>query len=1119
MTTSIGWLNLTQFLGALNDNILKLLIIFYLIGSHGSRDAGIITALVGACFVLPFLIFSAPAGCLADRFAKSRIMTAVKVVEVLVTALAVMALYLGSQGGVYAAVFLMATHSALFAPAKYGSLPELVDKAELSRANGLLESCTFLAIIIGTCLASLLAQLTGGKSWLAACACLLIALAGLWSACRIPATRASDPSRTVSLVPTEILKTLSEVRRDRDLTLAITGLAYFMFIGAFAQLNLISYGIERLGLTGTESGYLFLAAALGIGLGSLLAAKLSGRSVEFGVVPIGAAGLALAPVLLHLAPNRLAPCLAIILCFGISAGLFSLPLQTFIQFRAEPARRGEVLAASTFANWVAILAASLVSWLFSGPLGLSAAQGFSMIGVLTLFLTAISFRVLPDFLLRFLALTVVRCCYRLRVVGSRHLPADGPALLVPNHVSWLDALLLTATSQRRIRFVMDRKIYDLPLLNGLFRLLGVIPVSGADGRKEIVEFIRQARTALDEGFLVCIFAEGEITRNGMLREFRAGFERIVRGTGYPVIPVYIGGAWGSILSYAHGKLLSRFPSPLPYPVSVLFGEPMPAESSAVAVRQAVSELSCDYFDSLKAERLPLGDQFLACARKNWNRRALADTTGTSLTYGRTAAGALALAGKLDNTVDQEKHVGLLLPPSAGGVLANLALTLLGRVPVNLNYTAAESSLRSALGQCGITTVITSRAFLARLPSLPVLPGTLFLEDLLASISGREKLVALIKARLFPVRQLCRREDFHADQPATVIFSSGSTGEPKGVVLSHHNIISNIEALRTVFRVETSDNICSALPFFHSLGFTGTLWFPLVSGFSAAYHSNPLDGEKIAQVVRGHKSTLLLATPTFLTAYLRRARREDFASLRMVVTGAEKLGCKLADAFQERFGIRPLEGYGATELSPVITLSLPEVEVDGIRQYGAKEGSVGHPVPGVAVRVVDPETGAPLKPGEAGMILVKGANLMLGYLGRPEQTAQVIKDGWYVTGDIGMMDEDGFLRITDRLARFSKIAGEMVPHGVVEEELQKMLGKSGVLAVTALPDQKKGEKLAVVYAREAADADSLCRLMSESRLPNLWKPGRDCYFGVESLPLLGSGKLDLRAVKELALAGQ
>lgn len=1122
---SFSRLNATQFLGAMNDNILKLLIIFYLIGSSGADKAGVITATVGAAFVLPFLLFSAPAGCLVDRLRKSRIIVAVKAVEVVVTAFAVAAFAMKWHNGLYVVIFLMAVHSAFFAPAKYGVIPELADREQLSRANGLVESFTYLAIIMGTVVASALTQVVGERYWLAALVCLAVALAGLWSASRIDETQPGDGTRHVSMLPTEILRTVMDIRHDRYLMLAVIGQAYFMFVGAFAQLNLIAYGMQKMGLSEAHSGYLFLAAALGIGGGSLLAAKLSGRDVEFGIVPIGAAGLTIAPVLLHTVPPSLVSSVLILILFGVSAGLFSLPLQTFIQFKAEPAKRGEVLAAASFINWVGILIASGLTWLLSGPLGLSAAQGFSAVGAITLLLTLASFWVLPDFLLRFIALVTMRLFYRLQIIGGENLPVEGAALLIPNHVTWVDALLLTATNQRRIRFVMERSIYNTPLLRWLFRLMGVIPVASGDGKKGLLEFMKQARAALDDGYMVCIFAEGELTRNGMLREFRGGFERIVKGTDYPIIPVYIGGAWGSILSYAHGRLLSRLPALSPYPMTILFDAPMPPTSSAMEVRQRVAELSCDYFDSRRPLRRPLEQYFIQAARQNWGRKAVADSSGKELTYGRTLAGAVALAGKLAARIPtsplfqklEYEHVGLLLPPSVGGVLANLSLMLLGKTPVNLNYTAAEGSLRSAIEQCGITTIITSKAFLEKMPSLSQLDGLILLEDILPTVSGSDKLLALLKARVLPPRSLCSRKGFSADSVATVIFSSGSTGEPKGVVLSHHNIMSNIEALRMVFRVNAADNVCSALPFFHSLGFTGTLWFPLVSGFSAAYHTNPMDGEKIAQVVREHSSTLLLATPTFLLAYLRRAKREDFASLRLVITGAEKLKVKVADSFEERFGVRPMEGYGATELAPVITLSLPDVEVDGVRQHGSKEGSVGHPIPGVVIKVVDPESGVELKAGEPGLMLVKGPNVMLGYLGRPDKSAEVIKGGWYVTGDIGVLDNDGFIRITDRLSRFSKIGGEMVPHGVVEDELHNCLGQTGVVAVTAVPDEKKGERLVVLYARESTDSASLHTHMSESGLPNLWKPGRDCYVAVESLPILGTGKLDLKGIKEIALA--
>jgi len=1117
LPASFRRLNLAQALGALNDNLIKLIIVFYLIGRYGREEAGTIAAVGSAAFVAPFLLFSALAGSLADRLPKPRIVVGVKALEVGIALLAVTGLFLASPPILYGAVFLLGTHSALFAPAKYGVVPELVTREGLSKANSLLEMASFLAIVGGTALAPFLVQLAGGRHGVALLAGVAIAVTGLAIARTLPQTPAVAPERAISFLPTSYWRTLRSLRGDGYLLLAVIGAAYFLFVGAFCQLNLLPYGMKLLGLSEEQSGYLFLAAAIGIGAGSLWAGRLSGRTVEFGVVPIGAVGLTLCSFALASIPTNLVAVLAVVAVFGVSAGLFIVPLQSFIQLRAPADRRGEILAASSFLSWVGVLLASGLLWVLSGPLGFSPGACFTVLGAITLILTAVTLRILPDFLLRFIALAVMRLRYRVTTIDDRHVPVDGGALLVANHVSWLDALILLATQQRRIRFVMEREIYNTPVLKQLCALMGVIPVSSRDGKRGLLEFITSARKALDDGYLVCIFAEGAITRTGMLNRFKGGFEHIVKGTSHPIIPVYIGGAWGSALSYAHGKLLSRFPSLIPYRVTVLFGAPLAAGSTPHEVRRAVMELSAAWFEARKPRRRPLGELFAEAARENWNRLAMADTGGRELTYGKALTGAVALAAKLKPITAGQEMVGVCLPPTVGGALVNLALTLNGTVPVNLNYTASPEGIRSALSQCGITTTITSRAFLEKLGTLPELPGALYVEDLLAGLTDGDKRRAFLKARFLPLWMLARPAGFEADRLATVIFSSGSTGEPKGVMLSHHNILSNLEALRMVFRATRRDNICSALPFFHSLGFTGTLWLPLLSGFSAVYHTNPLDGETIAKTVRERQSTLLIATPTFLMAYLRRAKKEDFATLRLIMTGAEKLKPKLADTFQEKFGIRPMEGYGATELSPVISLSLPDVEIGGVRQTGFREGSVGLPVPGVVVKIVDLDTFAALPEGETGLILVKGPNVMLGYLHKPEKTAEVIRDGWYVTGDIGQLDDHGFLHITDRLSRFSKIAGEMVPHGAVEDALHARLGMTGVMAVTGIPDEKRGERLVVVFAREAGDAETFHRLMAESDLPNLWKPGRECYVAVDALPLLGTGKLDLRGVKEAALA--
>jgi acyl-[acyl-carrier-protein]-phospholipid O-acyltransferase/long-chain-fatty-acid--[acyl-carrier-protein] ligase len=354
----------------------------------------------------------------------------------------------------------------------------------------------------------------------------------------------------------------------------------------------------------------------------------------------------------------------------------------------------------------------------------------------------------------------------------------------------------------------------------------------------------------------------------------------------------------------------------------------------------------------------------------------------------------------------------------------------------------------------------------------------------------------------------------------VIFSSGSTGKPKGIMLSHHNILSNIEPLQIVFRLKKADDLCVVLPSFHSFGYTCAMWLPLVIGVSTTYCPNPLDGATVGKAVYRNSSTVLFAAPTFLLNYLRRAAKEDFASLRAVVVGAEKLKDRIADSFQEKFGIRPLEGYGATECSPVISLNLPNVESDGVYQVGNKPGSVGHPIPGVAVRIIDVETGQQLSTDQPGLVMVKGPNVMRGYLGDEDLTRQAVTDGWYNTGDVASMDEDGFLTLTDRLSRFSKIAGEMVPHIGVEDVFLDAIGADEqVVAVSAVPDAKRGEELVVLYTEKAGDPDKLHELMSNSDIPNVWKPKRENYVKVESMPTLGSGKLDVARLKQIALAAK
>jgi acyl-[acyl-carrier-protein]-phospholipid O-acyltransferase/long-chain-fatty-acid--[acyl-carrier-protein] ligase len=1105
-------------LGALNDNVFKLLLIFSVSRLHAKpADAGVI-ATAGAVFVAPFLLLTPMAGVLADRVSRSRLLKVLKAAEIGIMLVGVAGFVWRAPLLLYGTLFLMAAQSALFGPAKYSMLPDLVRPAELSRGNAVVALCTYVAIIAASGLAPWAAEICHGNYAQAQIWCVVIAVVGtLASLLVVHLPPAPGPARRASWwIVDDVWRTLRELRGRPYLVGAIVGSACFSLVGALVQANVLLYGPAHMGLTQERSAYLFLFAAGGIVCGSVLAGLLSGRLIEFGIVPLGALTMAAACGALAGGPSEVWTVGALLLLAGAGGGLFLIPLDAFIQRDAPVARRAEAVAASSFLGWVfVLLAQGLVAG--SDAVGATPAQGFLGMAVLTLAAGAAAAWILPDFLTRFVVLVLTRLLCRVRVTGLDNVPAAGGGLLVSNHASYLDAALLIATQQRRLRFVMSRHLYERWwLLRPFFRVLNCIPIAGDDPPRRLAAAILAARAAVNEGYLVVIFPEGQLTRTGHLREFRRGFERVVRGTGAPIVPVYIGGSWGSLASFFGGRVLHRLPRLGRYPIDVLFGRPLPPDTAPFAVQQAVAELSCDYFEARKPGRRPLGEDALVALRRRFWAPVLADTNGVRLTGCRAGAAALLLSWRLRRALPAGEAVGIALPPCAAAALANLAAVLAGLVPVNLNFTASTDALRSAVTQSGLRRILTARAAAARL-RLPELPAeNVWIEEILAAAPPLARVRAALAFALLPARLLARRPPgFSGDTRAAILFSSGSTGQPKGVMLSHHNICSNVESLRMVFEAQPGDRLCAALPLFHSFGFTVCLWYPLLSDLPVVYHPNPLDAAGVGRAVREHGCTLLFGTPTFFALYARKIAPADFASLRFTVTGAERLSEAVATAFHERFGLVPREGYGATELSPVAAIGLPDVDVGGARQAASKPGTVGLPVPGVALKVVDPETGAALPPDTAGLLLVKGPNVMLGYLGREDLTRAAVQDGWYRTGDIASVDAEGFVRITDRLARFSKLGGEMVPHGAIEEALRRGLGAPDApVAVTAVPDTRRGERLAVAFAPEAGPVERLRAALHNADLPNLWKPDDNALVAVPELPLLGSGKLDLARLRRL-----
>jgi acyl-[acyl-carrier-protein]-phospholipid O-acyltransferase/long-chain-fatty-acid--[acyl-carrier-protein] ligase len=518
--------------------------------------------------------------------------------------------------------------------------------------------------------------------------------------------------------------------------------------------------------------------------------------------------------------------------------------------------------------------------------------------------------------------------------------------------------------------------------------------------------------------------------------------------------------------------------------------------------------------------------FVHQARARRAAPAVTDVSGKDLTYGELFEHAAALGRVLSRRLTASTYVGLFVPPSVAGATANIALSLWGKVPVNLNYTTGQDQVDSAIRQCGIQQVVTSRRVIER-SRVRLTADLIYLEDIPQALTMWDKLWAGVVGRAVPVGLLgIVLPGLRADSrsaTATVLFTSGSTGEPKGVILSHGNILSNIMQVEVQFEPLPGEVVLGILPFFHAMGYTVTLWAVLCLGRRAVFHANPLEARVIGELCQQHGVTLLFATPTFMRHYLRRCSREQFATVRRAALGAEKLSPELAGELRQTLAIEPLEGYGCTETAPVISFNVDrDVRTpDGRSIPGNRLGTVGRPVPGTAIKTINADTGAELPAGAEGVICVKGPQVMAGYLGRPEATAKVLKDGWYITGDIGRSDEDRFLTIGGRLSRFSKVGGEMIPHEKVEDAVRTAAGVDDhALAVTGLSDARRGERLVVLYADLGGKSpEEISRILAARDIPRLWIPAAADYIKVEAIPILGNGKVDLGQLRRIAEARQ
>ena len=717
----------------------------------------------------------------------------------------------------------------------------------------------------------------------------------------------------------------------------------------------------------------------------------------------------------------------------------------------------------------------------------------------------------------FIGRLLVRCFYRVTAVGMENLPSGG-FLLVPNHISWVDALVLQLACPRPIRYVIDQAYYHKRILHPILRALGCIPINIRHSHAAV----RAAAERIADGEIVCVFPEGQLERRGVLLRLHRGYELIARHADAQAVPVWLDQLWGSIFSFQGGRFFTKFPKRIPYPVTIAFGKPLKAEAADVAtMREELLKLGEFCFS-----RRPSLDRHLAeeCVRGLKRRRfataVIEGTDHTRLSRAKLLGAAAALSRHLRKEFSDER-IAIVLPASKGSMVANLAVTLANKVPVDLNFTMGRAANESCCRRANLRVAISATPFMERLKDFPWPERVLKLDELLPHMK-RQIIFWWIMSVLIPAGLLLRllqipQQGGHAE--AILLFTSGTTGEPKGVVVSHRNVVGNVSQFRELLDARKTDAILGSLPFFHTFGSTVTLWYPLIEGVCVVTYPNPLEPARCTALIDRYKLTFLLATPSFLRLYLRKAEPEQLRTLRLIIVGAEKLPLDLASHFEGRFHKKVFEGYGLTETAPVVSVNLPgpEPKEPGEQvQPSSRLGSVGRLAPGMAAEIREPETGRKLSLHETGMLWLRGVNIFEGYLDDPKRTAEILHDGWLKTGDIGRFDEDGFLYIEGRLSRFSKIGGEMVPHETIEQKIIDLLELSGrderPIAIVGVQDEAKGEALVLLSAVDL-DLAELRKKLQEAGVPNLWIPKQ--VHRVASIPVLASGKLDLKKCQALA----
>jgi acyl-[acyl-carrier-protein]-phospholipid O-acyltransferase / long-chain-fatty-acid--[acyl-carrier-protein] ligase len=1114
---------ITQFGGAMNDNIFRFAMITMIasvIYSSTPEKAESLAALSAGLFILPYFLLSATAGIIADGIEKSWLTRGIKLLEILIMVVGLWALTRESVPAMLTVVVLLGVHSTFFGPIKYALLPQHLKPDELLTGNGLIEAGTFVAILIGQLLGIWLYPQTA--AWVG----IGIAILGFVASLNIPEAPPLGAKPVLSLnIFAETTDLLRKALANRITLLTTLGISWVWSLGAVITSQAVNYSKSVLFGDKNAAMVVVIAFTAGIATGSFLISRLLKGKISPRYAPFATLFISVFLIDLYFASNAYKPLptsellgpfgvmrsdgafrvLFDLFMVAVCAGAFIVPLYAMLQSSAPEERRSSTIAANNVVNAAAMVIFSLLATLLLG-LGTGIPTLLLVFGILNLAFAVLVIGLLPDSVIKSVLRFVLKLFYRVEVTGLENYERAGKrSVVVVNHVSFIDGVLLAAFLPGKPAFAVNtfisRQWWVRPFLN-LFNAFPVDPTNPMSMKSMV--------RAVESGTNLVIFPEGRITVTGALMKVFEGPGMVAEKADADIVPIRLDGAQFTPFSRLSGKVRTRwFPkiriSILP-PRRLAMPEGGSARAKRQAAGQALYDLMCDLiFETCNTDQSLFTAFIDARAVHGGSHPIIEDVERKPLTYRRVIAGALVLGKKFAKFTSRAEAVGVLLPNVNAAAVSFFALQYGGRVPAMLNFTAGAANLVSACTSARIKTVITSRKFIEQgnLQDIATALGAqvtlVYLEDVGATVRSWDRLTGLAKAGF--AGYLHNRFRVSPTEAAVILFTSGSEGLPKGVVLSHKNLLSNRHQLAARIDFNPTDIVFNALPVFHSFGLTGGFLLPVFSGIKTVLYPSPLHYRIVPAFVYDSNATILFGTDTFLSGYARMAHPYDFYAVRYIFAGAEKVKDETRRVYMEKFGVRVFEGYGATETAPVLAVNTP-------MQY--KPGTVGRLLPAIRHKLVPVpgiETG--------GALHVTGPNVMSGYYkaDRPGEL-QPPPEGWYDTGDIVSMDADGFVTIQGRAKRFAKLGGEMVSLTAVEALAAKISAAQFHAAVTK-PDERKGEVIVLATTDKGLTTEALLAQARSDGQPELMVP-KDIRF-LESLPVLGTGKTDYVTLEKMIRA--